>query len=45
VNVEGARRVGMHAVQFHDAARLRTELERLGLLDAPSIAAGHLRGR
>ena len=45
VNVEGARRVGMHAVQFHDVARLRTELERLGLLDAPSIAAGHPRGR
>ena len=30
-NVEGARRAGMHAVQYKDAAQLRTELQRLGV--------------
>ena len=34
-NVEGARRAGMHAVQFRDAAGLRADLVGLGLLDAP----------
>ncbi len=32
-NVEGARRIGMEAVQFSDAATLRRDLERLGLMD------------
>jgi 2-haloacid dehalogenase len=31
-NVEGARQVGMAAVQFHDAARLAQDLESFGLL-------------
>jgi 2-haloacid dehalogenase len=33
-NVEGARRVGMEAVQFSDAASLRRDLARLGLVEA-----------
>lgn len=31
VNVEGARRVGMHAVQFHSAAQVAADLGRLGV--------------
>ncbi len=33
-NVEGARRVGMDAVRFIDAAKLRGELEERGLLES-----------
>jgi 2-haloacid dehalogenase len=33
-NVDGARRVGMEAVQFSDAASLKRDLERLGLMEA-----------
>jgi HAD superfamily hydrolase (TIGR01509 family) len=32
-NVEGARRMGMEAVQFTDAASLKRDLERLGLTE------------
>jgi 2-haloacid dehalogenase len=32
-NVDGARSVGMHAVTFTDAAALRAEFERFGLLE------------
>ncbi|HEX4039217.1 MAG TPA: HAD family phosphatase [Acidobacteriaceae bacterium] len=32
VNIEAARRVGLHAVQFHDIAHLRRDLEDSGLL-------------
>ncbi len=31
-NVDSARRFGLHALRFHDAARLRVDLADLGLL-------------
>jgi len=33
-NIEGAKSVGMNAIQFHGAAQLRTDLVGLGLLSA-----------
>jgi 2-haloacid dehalogenase len=39
-NVEGARRQGFRAIRFVDAAKLRNELEALGVLSDPGREAG-----
>ena len=40
-NVEAARGIGMHAIQFHDPASLHEELVRLGLLRSKSTHQTH----
>lgn len=45
LNVEIAAQVGLHAIQFHDAALLRAELERYGVELSQSSGAGSAGAR
>jgi putative hydrolase of the HAD superfamily len=39
LNLEGARKAGIRAIQFQDAGRLRRELAELGVAAAPAVPA------